>query len=297
MRRAVCALVVGIGVASLPARAYASSIIYSNLAVNNDMAAASRPANPAALQIEIEAADDFVVTGAASITEIKFKGLVTSLATLNLGATNLEFYRVFPNDSNVARTSGAPIFSTANVPTRVNSPSDVAFATQTGTDLASITTTVLNPSFTASNSVLNGIHPKPSQTTGGEGSVTGVEVLFDIVLTTPLILPADHYFFVPQIADPLGEFYWLSAERPITSGTSFPSGFTDLQAWIRNSNLDPDWLRIGTDIVGGNPAPTFNMAFELDGTVTSAVPEPTSVLLLASGLVGAALRRRRKRVP
>ena len=29
--------------------------------------------------------------------------------------------------------------------------------------------------------------------------------------------------------------------------------------------LDPDWLRIGTDIVGGTPAPTFNAAFSLTG--------------------------------
>ena len=39
----------------------------------------------------------------------------------------------------------------------------------------------------------------------------------------------------------------------------------DRQAWIRNSNLAPDWLRIGTDIIGGTPAPTFNMAFAITG--------------------------------
>ena len=38
----------------------------------------------------------------------------------------VEIYRVFPNDFDVGRTSGAPVFSTAQVPTRVNSPSDVA---------------------------------------------------------------------------------------------------------------------------------------------------------------------------
>ena len=27
---------------------------------------------------------------------------------------------------------------------------------------------------------------------------------------------------------------------------------TDLQAWIRNDPLDPDWLRVGTDIVGNS---------------------------------------------
>ena len=33
--------------------------------------------------------------------------------------------------------------------------------------------------------------------------------------------------------------------------------------WIRNSNLDPDWLRVGTDIVGGT---TFNGTFSLIGS-------------------------------
>jgi hypothetical protein len=40
----------------------------------------------------------------------------------------------------------------------------------------------------------------------------------------------------------------------------------DLQAWIRNSDLAPDWLRIGTDIIGGTTPPTFNMTFSLAGT-------------------------------
>lgn len=39
----------------------------------------------------------------------------------------------------------------------------------------------------------------------------------------------------------------------------------DLQAWIRNSNLAPDWLRIGADIVGGATPPTFSMTFSLAG--------------------------------
>jgi hypothetical protein len=60
-----------------------------------------------------------------------------------------------------------------------------------------------------------------------------------------------------------GDFLFLSAPRPIVSpGTPF---LPDLQAWIRNSALKPDWLRIGTDIVGGDSAPTFNMAFSVTG--------------------------------
>jgi hypothetical protein len=60
-------------------------------------------------------------------------------------------------------------------------------------------------------------------------------------------------------------------------------GSPDLQSWIRNADLDPDWLRVGTDIVGGNPAPTFNAAFTLSGQV---VPEPGSLTLLGLGTVG-----------
>ena len=36
----------------------------------------------------------------------------------------------------------------------------------------------------------------------------------------------------------------------------------DLQSWIRNDALAPDWLRIGTDITGQGP---FNAAFSLSG--------------------------------
>ena len=46
--------------------------------------------------------------------------------------------------------------------------------------------------------------------------------------------------------------------------------------------LDPDWLRVGQDIVGGSPFPTFNAAFSLVGEV----PEPASLWVLGAGLVG-----------
>lgn len=112
-----------------------------------------------------------------------------------------------------------------------------------------------------------------------------------MIFSSPVSLPADHYFFVPQVALDSGDFLWLSAPRPIVApGTPFPGGVTDLQSWTRDASLDPDWLRIGTDIVGGAPPPTFNAAFSITGTV----PEPASIMLFGTAFAGLALLRRRK---
>jgi hypothetical protein len=255
-------------------------VLYSNLAVTQNMAAASRPDSPGASN-EIEAADDFLLTGGARVTELKFIGILTGgINSLNAGASNLEIYRVFPNDSQFPPDG--------KVPTRVNSPSDVAFAEAGFADVLSLTVTAISGSFTEPNSVKNNL----SVGAGGEGPVTGPEFLFDFVLKSPIVLPADHYFFVPQIGTTSGDFYWVSASRPIAGPGTTPFA-PDLQAWIRNGNLDPDWLRIGTDIIGGNPAPTFNMAFEVVGE--SAVPEPGSLLLAGTGLAFLGRRLRRKR--
>ena len=48
--------------------------------------------------------------------------------------------------------------------------------------------------------------------------------------------------------------------------------------------LDPDWLRIGTDIVGGTTPPTFNMAFSITGV--DAVPEPSTWAMMILGFAG-----------
>jgi hypothetical protein len=123
----------------------------------------------------------------------------------------------------------------------------VAFESRdSATGSLKFTTSVVSGIFTANNSVLNGINKKPNQFTGGEGSVTGEEVSFNVTFTTPFDLPADHYFFVPQVLLTDGDFFWLSAPKPIVPpGTPFPAGFTDtdLQTWMRNGDLDPDWSR------------------------------------------------------
>jgi hypothetical protein len=227
----------------------------------------------------IESADDFLLTAPTRIQHATFIGLITG-GSLSIVDLNVDLYHVFPADSDTVRTP--------NVTTRVNSPADTEFD---GRNLLAgslaFSTTVLNPSFTAANSVLNGINPAPNQHTGGEGPITGQEVQFDVDFLVPFDLTPDHYFFVPTIQLASGEFFWLSAPRPIVPpGTPF---LPDLQSWIRNENLDPDWSRVGTDIVGGA---TFNAAFSLTG---ETIPEPSTLLLFGSGLVGVAVIARRRR--
>jgi len=258
---------------------YAGPFFFSTGNPDGRIATASRPDSLG--KAEIESADDFILTSSlTTLTSATFTGLLTGPPG-TIGEVRVEIYRVFPKDS-----ADPP---SGNVPTRVNSPSDVEFADRdTASSNLTFTTAVLSSSFTAANSVLNGINKSPNQTTGGDGPVTGEEIQFTVTFTTPINLAADHYFFIPQVQVTGGEFYWLSAPKPIVApGTPFAP---DLQSWIRNDALDPDWLRVGTDIVGGATPPTFNAAFSLTGSV----PEPGTLLLIGAGMT--ALWWRRKRI-
>jgi len=279
--------VVAVVSVAFPRAAGASPFTFSTGNPDGLMASASR--HGSASSVEIESADDFLLGQETILTHATFTGLIpVGVALSSIADVAVEFYRVFPNDS-VNPPDG-------RVVTRVNSPSDVELVDRDSADVnLSFAPSVLNRSFTAQNSVLNGINAFPNQHTGGEGPVTGQEVLFDVTFLTPVDLSADHYFFVPQVTLASGNFFWLSAPKPIVSpGTPFAP---DLQSWIRNTNLDPDWSRIGTDIVGpppqGGSAPTFNSAFSLDGHTVDTVPEPMTLLLIGSGMVLVGWFRRR----
>jgi hypothetical protein len=227
------------------------------------LGALSRPASPG--KIETETADDFVLHQTTIINKATIKGLLPADTDLTkIKDVEVEVYHVFPFDS--AAFSG-------KVPSRTNSPSDVEIGTATRDASAGtlkFLPTVENASFSVNHTVINNI-----KVNGGEPGMTGEEVEITITFTSPIILPAGNYFFRPEVlvTDANTNFLFLSAPRPIVPhGNAF---LGDKQAWIRNSNLAPDWLRIGTDIIVDGD--TFNMAFSLNGETVPSAGTPGTV--------------------
>jgi hypothetical protein len=246
--------------ASLPLapRASADSFSFSTGAPDGLIGTLSRPASTGLVQTET--ADDFLLNECVLINEATFTGLLPMGASVeSINRVEIEIYHVFPVDSDTNRTPA--------VVTRTNSPSDVEIDDATRDSLdgsLSPNATVVNPTFSVLNSVVNNINPSPNQFTGGEGPVVGgVEVTITVTFDPPILLPADHYFFRPEVGLSSGNFLWLSAPRPVNP----PLFVGDLQSWIRNDNLAPDWSRIGTDITHEGP---FNASFSLSGVTDAA---------------------------
>jgi len=232
----------------LPPRASASPFFFATGSPDGRIGTLSRPASPGLVQTET--ADDFILSECVLINQATFTGLLPMGASIN--TVEVEIYHVFPADSNTNRTPA--------VVTRQNSPSDVEINDATRDSLDSSLTAnamVVNPVFSVMNSVVNRIFMSPNQFTGGEGPVTGVEVSITVTFDPPILLPDDHYFFRPEVGLSSGNFLWLSAPGP-------PLFTGDLQSWIRNDNLAPDWSRIGTDITHQGP---FNASFSLSGVM------------------------------
>jgi hypothetical protein len=243
-----------LAVTGLAASAQGQTIVFSTNKPDLKMGVAARP--EAENAVEIEPADDFVLASDTRLTGVNLVGLVPAgTPWCNITRVTVQLYRVFPLDSDTTRT--------ARVPTRANSPADVAFVSRDSLEGRLSFQVVPQPAgVTAQNSVVNGINPVPNQKTGGEGAAAGDEFGLDVTFDA-IDLPAGHYFFVPQVEVIGGGFLWLSSPKPIVApGTPFTG---DLQAWVRSGRLSPDWLRVGTDIVGGDVPPTFNMSYQLKG--------------------------------
>jgi hypothetical protein len=235
-----------------PPRASADAFSFSTGSPDGMIGTLSRPASAGLVQTET--ADDFILNECVAINQATFTGLLPMGASMaSITRVEVEFYHVFPADSDTSRTPA--------VVTRMNSPSDVEIndATRDTAD-GSLTANaiVVNPTFSVLNSVVNNINKSPNQFTAGEGPVTGIEVTITVTFNPPILLPTDHYFFRPEVGLNSGNFLWLSAPKPVNP----PIFVGDLQSWIRNDNLAPDWSRIGTDITHQGP---FNASFSLSG--------------------------------
>jgi hypothetical protein len=266
----------------MPLPAVADAFTFSTGSPDGRIGTLSRPNGGPGI-IETETADDFILSQQmTSITQATFTGLIPAGATVN--RVEIEFYHVFPTDSAVPPSG--------NVVSRTNSPADVEIAAATRDSLAgtlSFTTTTLASNFSVLNTVINGIHKQPNQFTGGEGATSGQETQISVDFLPPVDLPADHYFFRPEAALSTGNFLWLSAAGPLQFAG-------DLQTWIRNEDLKPDWERVGTDVTRQGP---FDASFSLTGV---AVPSPIAgaglpgLVLACGGLLLLLARRRRQKI-
>src|SRR5215472_3441350 len=128
--------------------ATADTFTFSTGNPDGKLGSLSRPASPG--KLETETADDFILQQTTVITQATITGLVpTGTPLANIKDVEVETYHIFPLDS-VNPPSG-------NVPSRMNSPSDVEIATATraaSSGTLKFSANVLNATFTVANSVV-----------------------------------------------------------------------------------------------------------------------------------------------
>src|SRR5262245_24323979 len=192
-------------IACLATPLWAAPFFFATGSPNGQLGALSRRASPG--KVETETADDFLLQETTVIRGATIVGLLPAATPLDkIKDVEVEIYHIFPLDSAFPPSG--------KVPVRTNSPSDVEIGTATrarSSGTLEIFARVLNGSFTVANTVVNGIAVK----TSGEGQFTGEEVEIAITFTTPIILPAGHYFFRPEVQLTDGDFLYLSGLRPI----------------------------------------------------------------------------------
>ena len=211
-------------------------------------------------KFETETADDFILSETTVINQATITGLIPGAPPANIGQVEVEVVSRFPLDS-VNPPSG-------NVISRVNSPGDVeiGFATR-DSDLGTLdfATSLLNQNFTVANSVIDGINKKPNQTTLGEGARTGQEVEIKINFIKPIILPAGHYFFRPEVL--VTGVTFCTCRRRDRPRPSFRGRLASLDSQFATG------ARLVANRHGhhrGATPPTFNMTFALAG---ETIPE------------------------
>ena len=203
------------------------------------MATATRPDDGGAFEIEL--ADDFVLTNTTPITSATFTGLLPAGATA-VRRSSSKSTGCFRRISDVGRTSGPPTFSTPQVPTRVNSPSDVAFDSR-DFEASGLTfsTTVVDHQFHRSSTRCSPAASIPYRaiSTGGNGAGhgRGGPVRRDLHHALP---PPRRPLFL-RAPGPAGQtaisFGCRRRNRSCPPGTPFPPGFTDLQSWTRDAAI------------------------------------------------------------
>jgi hypothetical protein len=96
--------VAAIGLLSAMPASADDTFFFSTGNPDGKMATATRPSSPG--KIEIESADDFVLTGSTAIDSATFTGLLPRGAPpSDVSEVRVEIYRVFPLDSDVGRTA------------------------------------------------------------------------------------------------------------------------------------------------------------------------------------------------